>query len=107
MDSNTEVASIYSFNALQSLHLNGKLILYPFSLLLIYIKILPLLISIEKSRHPFSITSSPGDDYLSVHIRTVGDWTQELKQVLNNDNGSPCTIGRAKFKKLGDVNSKG
>ncbi|XP_023758051.1 respiratory burst oxidase homolog protein E [Lactuca sativa] len=57
--------------------------------------------------HPFSITSSPGDDYLSVHIRTVGDWTQELKQVLNNDNGSPCTIGRAKFKKLGDVNSKG
>lgn len=58
-------------------------------------------------RHPFSITSSPGDDYLSVHIRTAGDWTQELKQVLTNDTGSACTIGRAKFKKLGEVDSKG
>ncbi|KAD3068417.1 hypothetical protein R6Q59_017576 [Mikania micrantha] len=57
--------------------------------------------------HPFSITSSPGDDYLSVHIRTVGDWTLELKQVLTNDNGSSCTIGRAKFRKLGEVDSKG
>ncbi|GJX01231.1 respiratory burst oxidase homolog protein E [Tanacetum coccineum] len=57
--------------------------------------------------HPFSITSSPGDDYLSVHIRTVGDWTQELKQVLTDDNGSRCTIGRAKFRNLGEVDSKG
>lgn len=30
-------------------------------------------------RHPFSITSAPDDDYLSVHIRTLGDWTTELK----------------------------
>ncbi|KAH9661180.1 putative respiratory burst oxidase [Citrus sinensis] len=30
--------------------------------------------------HPFSITSAPGDYYLSVHIRTLGDWTTELKQ---------------------------
>ncbi|KAL4610343.1 hypothetical protein ACB092_08G044300 [Castanea dentata] len=29
--------------------------------------------------HPFSITSAPGDDYLSVHVRTLGDWTTELK----------------------------
>ncbi|XP_028770786.1 respiratory burst oxidase homolog protein C [Neltuma alba] len=29
--------------------------------------------------HPFSITSAPGDDYLSVHIRTAGDWTRSLK----------------------------
>ncbi|KAI3742155.1 hypothetical protein L1987_59835 [Smallanthus sonchifolius] len=57
--------------------------------------------------HPFSITSSPGDDYLSLHIRTVGDWTQELKQVLTDDNGSSCTIGRAKFRKIGEVDSKG
>ncbi|KAD5317436.1 hypothetical protein E3N88_17382 [Mikania micrantha] len=57
--------------------------------------------------HPFSITSSPGNDYLSVHIRTVGDWTQELKQVLADHNGSTCTIGQAKFRKLREVNSKG
>ncbi|KAJ7957141.1 Respiratory burst oxidase-like [Quillaja saponaria] len=29
--------------------------------------------------HPFSITSAPGDDYLSVHIRVLGDWTRQLR----------------------------
>ncbi|OWM76300.1 hypothetical protein CDL15_Pgr009946 [Punica granatum] len=33
--------------------------------------------------HPFSITSAPGDDYLSVHIRTLGDWTRQLKSVFS------------------------
>ncbi|XP_050228786.1 respiratory burst oxidase homolog protein A-like [Mercurialis annua] len=33
--------------------------------------------------HPFSITSAPDDDYLSVHIRELGDWTQELKMVFS------------------------
>ncbi|CAH1419051.1 unnamed protein product [Lactuca virosa] len=33
--------------------------------------------------HPFSITSAPGDDYLSVHIRTLGDWTGQLKTVFS------------------------
>ncbi|KAL2336628.1 hypothetical protein Fmac_011074 [Flemingia macrophylla] len=32
--------------------------------------------------HPFSITSAPGDDYLSVHVRTLGDWTTELKNTF-------------------------
>ncbi|WJX81817.1 NAD(P)H oxidase (H2O2-forming) [Trifolium repens] len=32
--------------------------------------------------HPFSITSAPGDDYLSVHIRTLGDWTTELRNTF-------------------------
>lgn len=34
-------------------------------------------------RHPFSITSAPGDDYLSVHIRTLGDWTGQLRTVFS------------------------
>ncbi|XP_021716253.1 putative respiratory burst oxidase homolog protein H [Chenopodium quinoa] len=29
--------------------------------------------------HPFSITSAPGDAYLSVHIRALGDWTNALR----------------------------
>ncbi|KAG8649660.1 hypothetical protein MANES_08G118500v8 [Manihot esculenta] len=33
--------------------------------------------------HPFSITSAPGDDYLSIHIRTLGDWTAQLKAVFS------------------------
>ncbi|RLM92695.1 respiratory burst oxidase protein B variant beta [Panicum miliaceum] len=32
--------------------------------------------------HPFSITSAPGDDYLSIHVRQLGDWTRELKRVF-------------------------
>ncbi|XP_023007323.1 putative respiratory burst oxidase homolog protein H [Cucurbita maxima] len=34
--------------------------------------------------HPFSITSAPGDDYLSVHIRALGDWTGELRRRFEN-----------------------
>ncbi|XP_059642510.1 respiratory burst oxidase homolog protein C-like isoform X2 [Cornus florida] len=33
--------------------------------------------------HPFYITSAPRDDYLSVHIRTLGDWTRQLKTVFS------------------------
>ncbi|KAF8379606.1 hypothetical protein HHK36_029047 [Tetracentron sinense] len=33
--------------------------------------------------HPFSITSAPDDDFLSIHIRQLGDWTQELKRVFS------------------------
>ncbi|KAK7318363.1 hypothetical protein RJT34_03062 [Clitoria ternatea] len=29
--------------------------------------------------HPFSITSAPNDDYLSVHIKILGDWTRSMK----------------------------
>lgn len=35
------------------------------------------------NRHPFSITSAPGDDYLSVHIRVLGDWTKKLRALFS------------------------
>ncbi|KAK6787548.1 hypothetical protein RDI58_016073 [Solanum bulbocastanum] len=41
--------------------------------------------------HPFSITSAPGDEYLSVHIRTVGDWTTKLRDVFSE----PTPTGRS------------
>jgi hypothetical protein len=44
-------------------------------------------------RHPFSITSAPRDDYVSVHIRTLGDWTRELKNVFSRVR--TCTYARA------------
>ncbi|OIV95099.1 hypothetical protein TanjilG_21489 [Lupinus angustifolius] len=28
--------------------------------------------------HPFSITSAPGDNYISVHIKNKGDWTSQM-----------------------------
>ncbi|KAK3133413.1 hypothetical protein QOZ80_6AG0536260 [Eleusine coracana subsp. coracana] len=51
--------------------------------------------------HPFSITSAPGDDYLSVHIRTNGDWTQELKRIFMDNYFSPHLNRRASFSELG------
>ncbi|KAG2321243.1 hypothetical protein Bca4012_055817 [Brassica carinata] len=48
--------------------------------------------------HPFSITSAPGDEQLSFHIRTQGDWTEELQRVLTvGKDLSTCVIGRSKF----------
>ncbi|KAK1436763.1 hypothetical protein QVD17_02545 [Tagetes erecta] len=38
--------------------------------------------------HPFSITSAPGDDYLSVHIRALGDWTKKINTVFSE----VCTL---------------
>lgn len=32
--------------------------------------------------HPFTITSCPFDDYISVHIRQLGDWTRALGDAL-------------------------
>ncbi|PIA43190.1 hypothetical protein AQUCO_02000554v1 [Aquilegia coerulea] len=58
--------------------------------------------------HPFSITSAPGDDYLTVHIRTVGDWTQELKRVFTEAGGSSSVNGRATFsQQVQKIESKG
>lgn len=44
--------------------------------------------------HPFSITSAPRDDYLSVHIRTLGDWTRQLKTVFSEVCQAP-TAGKS------------
>ncbi len=35
--------------------------------------------------HPFTLTSAPEEDYLSVHIRVVGDFTTALAKVLGCD----------------------
>ncbi|XP_075522765.1 respiratory burst oxidase homolog protein A-like [Primulina tabacum] len=41
--------------------------------------------------HPFSITSAPGDDYLSIHVRQLGDWTHELKRVFSEACEAPVS----------------
>jgi NADPH oxidase len=32
--------------------------------------------------HPFTLTSAPEEDYFSVHIRVLGDWTKEIAEKL-------------------------
>ena len=34
--------------------------------------------------HPFTVTSAAEEDFVSVHIRTVGNWTKDLAQRLAN-----------------------
>ncbi|KAI9228480.1 MAG: ferric reductase NAD binding domain-containing protein [Piptocephalis tieghemiana] len=35
--------------------------------------------------HPFTLTSAPEEDFISVHIRLVGDWTMDLAYALGVD----------------------
>lgn len=32
--------------------------------------------------HPFTISSAPGDNYVSIHVRNAGDWTGALHRVI-------------------------
>ncbi|CAF0939291.1 unnamed protein product [Didymodactylos carnosus] len=34
--------------------------------------------------HPFTVTSSPEEDFISVHIRSCGNWTKQLAERLKN-----------------------
>ncbi|XP_028415268.1 NADPH oxidase 3-like isoform X2 [Dendronephthya gigantea] len=36
--------------------------------------------------HPFTLTSCPEEDYFSVHIRIVGDWTSGLAKLFLDEN---------------------
>ncbi|KAI5320026.1 hypothetical protein L3X38_039734 [Prunus dulcis] len=57
--------------------------------------------------HPFSITSAPGDDHLSVHIRTVGDWTKELKRVIAEGDDSTSVDHQARLVHIGNLDQRG
>uniref|UniRef100_A0A0D9WHG9 FAD-binding FR-type domain-containing protein n=1 Tax=Leersia perrieri TaxID=77586 RepID=A0A0D9WHG9_9ORYZ len=50
--------------------------------------------------HPFSITSAPGDDYLSVHIRTLGDWTTELRNLFGKACEAQVSSKKATLARL-------
>ncbi|WOK95525.1 respiratory burst oxidase [Canna indica] len=50
--------------------------------------------------HPFSITSAPGDDYLSVHIRALGDWTTALRNLFGKACESEVKSKKANLVRL-------
>lgn len=33
-------------------------------------------------RHPFSLTSAPDDEHLSMHIRSLGDWSYQMYSIF-------------------------
>jgi hypothetical protein len=71
-----------------------------------YLSLILLLHPPHCSRHPFSITSAPGDDCVSVHIQTRGDWRQELKRIFVENYFTPCMPRRTAFGELGIAEQK-
>ena len=45
--------------------------------------------------HPFTITSAPEDDILSVHIKEVGDFTKGLSELLNPSKKEHLVINKS------------
>jgi len=37
--------------------------------------------------HPFTLTSSPDQEYLSIHMNLVGDWTKEMGKICSPQSG--------------------
>ncbi|XP_030525870.1 putative respiratory burst oxidase homolog protein H [Rhodamnia argentea] len=50
--------------------------------------------------HPFSITSAPGDAFLSVHMRALGDWTTELRNRFAKVCEPSTKPGKGGLKKM-------
>ena len=44
--------------------------------------------------HPFTLTSAPEDDFLSVHIKAAGDWTSALHALAAADEADVTTTWR-------------
>ncbi|KAJ6551760.1 NADPH oxidase isoform 2 [Mycena capillaripes] len=55
--------------------------------------------------HPFTLTSAPEEDYISVHIRIVGDFTQALARSVGCDFASARPKGAAPAAEGKVVNS--
>ncbi|KAG0285662.1 hypothetical protein BGZ97_007711 [Linnemannia gamsii] len=50
----------------------------------------------EYQWHPFTITSSPFEDYVSVHIRQAGDWTRALATRMGVEKEGKGDSGRGR-----------
>ena len=46
--------------------------------------------------HPFTLTSAPHEETLSLHIRAVGPWTTRLREIYSLPRGDSC----AKYPKV-------
>jgi NADPH oxidase len=49
--------------------------------------------------HPFTITSAPSDPFCSIHIRCVGDWTNDLSKLvgITDEVGGTATTSNIAF----------
>jgi len=54
----------------------------------------------EGEYHPFTLTSAPNEDFLSLHIRAVGPWTMNLRSTYDANN-----LGDKTPSKVGQLNA--
>ncbi|KAJ1989746.1 hypothetical protein H4R33_001949 [Dimargaris cristalligena] len=54
--------------------------------------------------HPFTLTSAPEDDFISIHMRMAGDWTRQFAERLGCDSGAKK--GTAPTKRFNPLRSK-
>lgn len=52
--------------------------------------------------HPFTLTSAPHEENLSLHIRAVGPWTSKLREIYNLERLKDLGT----YPKVGDSVSK-
>ncbi|KAJ1970051.1 hypothetical protein IWQ62_000211 [Dispira parvispora] len=50
--------------------------------------------------HPFTLTSAPEDDYISVHIRMAGGWTRQFAERLGCNTGKPGGLETKRFNPI-------
>jgi NADPH oxidase len=55
--------------------------------------------------HPFTLTSAPEEDYISVHIRVVGDFTKALAKAVGCDFDTKGSKGDSGGKVVGTVSN--
>ena len=51
----------------------------------------------KEEYHPFTLTSAPHEKHLSLHIRAVGPWTNNLRQAYDKD-----VLGGEPYPKVSD-----
>lgn len=56
-----------------------------------------------KEWHPFTITSAPEEEFVSVHIRCRGDWTKALQKKINPEGSELIRFHPAGAKDAGDA----
>lgn len=54
--------------------------------------------------HPFTLTSAPEEDYISVHVRMVGDFTKALGKALGCEERGSDKSGKAGISEIVGIN---
>lgn len=52
----------------------------------------------EGEYHPFTLTSAPHEEHLSLHIRAVGPWTMNMRKIYDRNNRDDTPFPKVLFR---------